>query len=307
MKEYCLRTLSVSKKYGRTTVLDHVNLNIGKGEIYGLIGRNGAGKTTLIRIIAGLVKTTNGSIELFGKTKEKELRVERKRMGALIEMPVMYGDMTAEENLEFIRLQKGIPGKKCIQEKLNLVGLSEVKKKKVKNFSLGMKQKLGIAMALLGDPEFIILDEPTNGLDPMGIVEMRELLKKINKEEGVTILVSSHMLSELYQLVTCFGILHNGQIIEEIQKEVLDERCKKAVELKVDDVKKAVWILETILKTTNYTVLSDEVIKLYDYIEEPELVSTALSKEQVMVKQIAIKGEELESYFMNLVGGEKNV
>ncbi|MDO5295007.1 MAG: ATP-binding cassette domain-containing protein, partial [bacterium] len=273
MKDYCLRMLSVSKKYGKATVLDHVNLNIGKGEIYGLIGKNGAGKTTLIRIIAGLVKSSNGSIELFGKTKEKELRSERKRMGTLIEMPAMYGDMTAVENLEFIRLQKGIPGKKCIEEKLNLVGLLEVKNKKVKNYSLGMKQKLGIAMALLGDPEFIILDEPTNGLDPMGIVEMRGLLKKINKEEGVTILVSSHMLSELYQLVTCFGILHNGQIVEEIQKEVLDERCKKAVELKVDDVKKAVWVLETILKTTNYTVLSDEVIKIYDYIEEPEIIS----------------------------------
>lgn len=306
MNEYCLKTFALSKNYGKSIILDHVNINIKKGEIYGLIGKNGAGKTTLIRLITGLSKISNGGIELFGKSNENELKMQRKRIGTLIEMPAMFDDMTAEENLEFLRLQKGIPGKKCIDEKLKKVGLTDIKNKKVKNFSLGMKQRLGIAMALLGDPEFIILDEPTNGLDPIGIVEIRELLKKINKEDGVTILVSSHALSELYNLASSYGILHKGKLVEEITKNELDEKCRKSVELKVTNTEKAVWVLETILGIDKFKVFPNGIIKVYQYINEPEIISQALSNEQIIIQQIVIKGEELETYFMNVVGGLTN-
>lgn len=306
MSEYCLKIRSLSKKYGKSVVLDHVNMSIKNGEIYGLIGKNGAGKTTLIRLITGLSRQSNGSIELFGKSSERELKVQRKRMGTLVEMPAMFEDMTAEENLEFLRLQKGIPGKKCIEEKLRKVGLLEKKNKKVKNYSLGMRQRLGIAMALLGDPEFIILDEPTNGLDPVGIVEMRELLKKLNKEDGVTILISSHLLGELYQLVTCYGILHNGRIVEEITKEQLDDKCKKAIELKVDDTEKAVWVLETMLNIKQFQVFPDNIVKVYEYVNEPEIISQALAEQRIFVKQIMIKGDELETYYMKMVGEMTN-
>ncbi|MGL4570547.1 MAG: ATP-binding cassette domain-containing protein [Clostridium sp.] len=299
MTEYILRTNKLCKAYKGTKALNNVNMSIKKSEIYGFIGRNGAGKTTLIRVVTGLVKKFEGNIEIFNKDNN----IERKRIGTLIEMPAFYGDMTASDNMELLRIQKGIPGKECIEEKLKLVGLNNIEKKKVKNFSLGMKQKLGLAMALLGDPEFLILDEPTNGLDPMGIVEIRELLKKLNKEKGITILISSHLLSELYQLATCYGIIHNGKLIEEITQYELDEKCKKALEIKVSDINKATCVLENILKTTNYKVLPNNTIKMYDYIENPGKVSDALSHENITIYQIHTKGDDLEEYFMKLVGG----
>lgn len=303
MEEHVLRTISLNKKYNGKAVLKDLNMSIKRGDIYGLIGKNGAGKTTLIRLITGLANLSSGSIEIFDGDNDKSITSERKRIGALIEMPAFYGDMTAVDNMELVRLQKGIPGKACINEKLELVGLTNIEKKKVKDFSLGMKQKLGLAMALLGDPEFLILDEPTNGLDPMGIVYMRELLKKLNKENGVTILISSHLLSELNQLATRYGILNNGELVEQLTQKELDEKCKKALEIKTDDLKKTTWVLENILKTTNYKVLPNEVIKVYDYINESGKVSKALSQEGITIYQISISGDNLENYFMSIVGG----
>lgn len=303
MEEHVLRTISLNKKYNGKAVLKDLNMSIKRGDIYGLIGKNGAGKTTLIRLITGLANLSSGSIEIFDGYNDKSITSERKRIGALIEMPAFYGDMTAVDNMELVRLQKGIPGKACINEKLELVGLTNIEKKKVKDFSLGMKQKLGLAMALLGDPEFLILDEPTNGLDPMGIVYMRELLKKLNKENGVTILISSHLLSELNQLATRYGILNNGELVEQLTQKELDEKCKKALEIKTDDLKKTTWVLENILKTTNYKVLPNEVIKVYDYINESGKVSKALSQEGITIYQISISGDNLENYFMSIVGG----
>ena len=303
MEEHVLRTISLNKKYNGKAVLKDLNMSIKRGDIYGLIGKNGAGKTTLIRLITGLANLSSGSIEIFDGDNDKSITSERKRIGTLIEMPAFYGDMTAVDNMELVRLQKGIPGKACINEKLELVGLTNIEKKKVKDFSLGMKQKLGLAMALLGDPEFPILDEPTNGLDPMGIVYMRELLKKLNKENGVTILISSHLLSELNQLATRYGILNNGELVEQLTQKELDEKCKKALEIKTDDLKKTTWVLENILKTTNYKVLPNEVIKVYDYINESGKVSKALSQEGITIYQISISGDNLENYFMSIVGG----
>ena len=303
MEEHVLRTISLNKKYNGKAVLKDLNMSIKRGDIYGLIGKNGAGKTTLIRLITGLANLSSGSIEIFDGDNDKSITSERKRIGTLIEMPAFYGDMTAVDNMELVRLQKGIPGKACINEKLELVGLTNIEKKKVKDFSLGMKQKLGLAMALLGDPEFLILDEPTNGLDPMGIAYMRELLKKLNKENGVTILISSHLLSELNQLATRYGILNNGELVEQLTQKELDEKCKKALEIKTDDLKKTTWVLENILKTTNYKVLPNEVIKVYDYINESGKVSKALSQEGITIYQISISGDNLENYFMSIVGG----
>ena len=303
MEEHVLRTISLNKKYNGKAVLKDLNMSIKRGDIYGLIVKNGAGKTTLIRLITGLANLSSGSIEIFDGDNDKSITSERKRIGTLIEMPAFYGDMTAVDNMELVRLQKGIPGKACINEKLELVGLTNIEKKKVKDFSLGMKQKLGLAMALLGDPEFLILDEPTNGLDPMGIVYMRELLKKLNKENGVTILISSHLLSELNQLATRYGILNNGELVEQLTQKELDEKCKKALEIKTDDLKKTTWVLENILKTTNYKVLPNEVIKVYDYINESGKVSKALSQEGITIYQISISGDNLENYFMSIVGG----
>ena len=303
MEDHILKAVNINKIYNKKYVLKNLNMNIKRGDIYGLIGKNGAGKTTLIRLITGLANITNGDIEIFSAGNDKLITNERKRIGALIEMPAFYGDMTAYDNMELLRLQKGIPGKACIKEKLELVGLKDVEKKKLKDFSLGMKQKLGLAMALLGDPEFLILDEPTNGLDPMGIVYMRELLKKLNKEKGITILISSHLLSELNQLATCYGILNNGQLVEELTQKQLDEKCRKALEIKTADLKKTVWVLENVLKTTNYKVLPGEVIRIYDYINDPGKVSKAIVDEGITIYQIGVSGDSLESYFMNLVGG----
>src|SRR5699024_1585071 len=219
--------VNISKQYKQHKALDNVSLRINKGDIYGFIGQNGAGKTTLIRLIAGLSFPSNGSFKLFGTSSEKSKVNARKSVGAIVETPALYAHMTAYENLAIQRLQKGIPGKACIDKALTLVGLEDTGNKKVKNFSLGMKQRLAIASALLGDPAFLILDEPTNGLDPSGIREIRELLKKLNQEQGLTILISSHILSELHQLATRFGIIHKGHLIEELSAEELNEKCRQ--------------------------------------------------------------------------------
>ncbi|APH14120.1 ABC transporter family protein [Clostridium sporogenes] len=212
--------------------------------------------------------------------------------------------MTAYQNLEAFRIEKGIPGKECIDKTLKSVGLYEDRNKKLKNFSLGMKQKLALAIALLGDPEFLILDEPINGLDPMGIKEIRELLKKLNKEKNITMLISSHILGELYQLATCYGIIHKGKLMEQITLKELDEKCKRSLSIKVDDVNKAATILETELSTNNFKVLPDGTIKLYDYVDNSRLVSSTLTKANIIIDQIMPNESNLEEYFINLVGGD---
>jgi ABC-2 type transport system ATP-binding protein len=306
VKDVILQTYGLSKSYGGFNVLEDVNMTIKKGQIYGFIGQNGAGKTTLIRIAAGLAAASKGSVELFGESEGRSVELARRRMGCIIDTPVFYLYKTAYDNLEIDRIQKGIPGKECIEKALTMVGLSDVKNKKVKNFSLGMKQRLGIALALLGDPELLILDEPINGLDPMGIVEVREMLKKLNVEYGVTILISSHILPELYQLANCYGIIHKGKLLEQITAEELSARCKKFLYIKVDDAAKASVIIDNKLKTSNYQVLPNNTIKLYDYLERSGKVSTALAVEGVAVEQIMPMGDDLETYFSKLIGGGNN-
>ena len=306
MNEVILKTYNITKKYGNQVAVNNVNMTIKKGEIYGFIGQNGAGKTTLIRLITGLIHKTGGEIELLGATGEAELNKSRTMIGSLIETPSFYTNMTARENLEVSRLVRNIPGKKCIDEVLELVGLKDVEKKKVKNFSLGMRQRLGIANALMGNPKLLILDEPINGLDPMGIVEIRELLKKINKEKDMTILISSHILSELSELATTYGIISNGKLIEEITAEELAEKCRQYIDLKVDDTSRAVTLLERELGISDYEVLEDKKIKVFSNLENVGEVNSILSKSGVIVQSISIKGENLEEYFMNKIGGVLN-
>lgn len=306
MKKVVLKAYNITKKYGEQLAVDNVNMTIKKGDIYGFIGQNGAGKTTLIRLITGLIHKSGGEIELLGANEENELNKARTMVGSLIESPSLYTNMTARENLEVSRLVRNIPGKKCIDEVLELVGLKDVEKKKVKNFSLGMRQRLGIANALMGNPKLLILDEPINGLDPMGIVEIRELLKKINKEKDMTILISSHILSELSELATTYGIISNGKLIEEITAKQLSEKCRQYIDLKVDDTARAVILLERELGISDYEVLEDSNIKVFSNLDNVGEVNSLLSRSGIIVESISVKGENLEEYFMNKVGGVLN-
>lgn len=306
MKKVVLKTYNITKKYGEQLAVDNVNMTIKKGDIYGFIGQNGAGKTTLIRLITGLIHKSGGEIELLGANEENELNKTRTMVGSLIESPSFYTNMTARENLEVSRLVRNIPGKKCIDEVLELVGLKDVEKKKVKNFSLGMRQRLGIANALMGNPKLLILDEPINGLDPMGIVEIRELLRKINKEKDMTILISSHILSELSELATTYGIISNGKLIEEITAKQLSEKCRQYIDLKVDDTARAVILLERELGISDYEVLEDSNIKVFSNLDNVGEVNSLLSRSGIIVESISVKGENLEEYFMNKVGGVLN-
>ena len=306
MKKVVLKIYNITKKYGEQLAVDNVNMTIKKGDIYGFIGQNGAGKTTLIRLITGLIHKSGGEIELLGANEENELNKARTMVGSLIETPSFYTNMTARENLEVSRLVRNIPGKKCIDEVLELVGLKDVEKKKVKNFSLGMRQRLGIANTLMGNPKLLILDEPINGLDPMGIVEIRELLKKINKEKDMTILISSHILSELSELATTYGIISNGKLIEEITAKQLSEKCRQYIDLKVDDTARAVILLERELGISDYEVLEDSNIKVFSNLDNVGEINSLLSRSGIIVESISVKGENLEEYFMNKVGGVLN-
>lgn len=303
MSEYILRTNGLTKTYKKHHAVNKVNLSIRKGDIYGFIGQNGAGKSTMLRLVTGLAFPTEGTMELFGTDAKAGLNEAQKRMGAIIESPALFLDMTAEENLEVHRRQKGIPGKDCIKETLELVDLTDTGNKKVKNFSLGMKQRLGLAVALLSDPEFLILDEPTNGLDPIGIVELRELIQKLNREKGLTVLISSHILGELYQLATTYGIIHEGRLIEELSLQELDEKCRQHLKIKVDNVTKAAAVLEEDLGLTNFEVMPDGTINLYQYLDDVRTVSKKLTDSGLVIEHLARTGDSLESYFSKLVGG----
>lgn len=307
MKDTVLKLNNITKKYRNLNVLKDISMTIKKGQIYGLIGLNGAGKSTLLKIISGLSIPDSGSIELFGATEKAKIEAQRRRIGTIIEKPALYENKTVYENMNINRFQKGIPGGASIDKTLGMVGLVELKDKKVKNLSLGSKQRVAIAMALLGDPEFLILDEPINGLDPIKVIEIRELLKKLCREYGITILISSHMLGELYHVANYYGIIHKGRLVQQLTLQELKDKCKKYVHIKVDCAASAAVVLSKKLNTTEYNILPDNIINLYDYIDETGKVTEALVKEGIRVEQIMPMGEELESYFSSVIGREKDV
>jgi len=298
-----LKTQNLTKLYGGKRAVDNVSISIEKGDIFGLIGQNGAGKTTFMRMITSLTQPDSGQIELFGEKDPGKVTAARYRMGSVIEMPALYNNLTAVQNLEYYRIQRGITDKTRVQECLQTVGLTGTGKKKFKNFSLGMKQRLGLALAILSRPDFLILDEPTNGLDPTGIIEMRELIKRLSKE-GITILVSSHLLSELSQMANKYAIIHHGRLIKLLTEEQLHEECKQALAVTVDDAAKAAATLETTLGIANYKQVSDNEIRIYGYTGDPADVTFNLSKADVRVAQIKEVGDSLEDYYTKIIGGE---
>lgn len=301
MKEVVLKTNNLTKQYNKNVVLDNVNITIKKGDIYGLIGRYGAGKTTLMKIITTLASPTSGTFELFNTCSENdELFDNKKRVGSLIEYPAFYPNLSAYDNLKYYTIQRGIVDKNQINKVLELVNLTGTGKKKVKTFSLGMKQRLGIALAILNSPDFVILDEPINGLDPIGISELRDTFKKLS-DNGITLLISSHILSELYLLANEFGFLENGKLIKELSKEELDLECSKCLVIKTDDSKKVSVLLEKELNTNNYKVINNEEIRVYDYTDDSDKVSDVLVNNKIKIKGFYESGISLEEYFKEII------
>ena len=299
MREIILQTQNLTKKYKDFTALDNVNITIQKGDIYGLIGRNGAGKTTLMKLITTLTNKTSGTFSLFGS--EEELTESKRRIGCLIESPAFFDNLTAYQNLKYYSIQKGIVDEKQIDKVLKTVDLYKEKNKKFKKFSLGMKQRLGIAFAILDNPDFIILDEPINGLDPIGIKEIRDTLKRLNEEEKITILISSHILSELYLIANRFCFIDKGRIIKDISKEELDLECSKCIVIKTKDVEKAAVVLEQELSTKNYKVIDSSEIRLYDYLDNSAKVNKTLLSNDIEIMGIYESGISLEDYFNSLI------
>ena len=299
--EYVLETNGLSKRYRDFTALNGLNMHIPKGSIYGFVGRNGAGKTTLIRLICGLQEPTSGSFTLYGvKNTDAEIERARRRMGAVVESPAVYPDMTAEENLRQQYLVLGMPSADGIAELLHLVGLNGTGKKKVKNFSLGMRQRLGIAIALAGNPDFLVLDEPVNGLDPQGIIEMRELILKLNREHGITVLISSHILDELSRLATHYGFIDGGYMVKEMSAEELEMRCRKCTRVETTNSKVLARVLDRL--GAEYRVVDDAKVDVFADVQVTKLAVEAL-KENCVIYSMKERDESLESFYMNLIGG----
>lgn len=302
MSELLLQTMNLTKQYGRHRAVDDVNMHIKKGAIYGFIGRNGAGKTTCLKMINGLSTPSYGEIEMFGY-KGKDLQKVRSRVGCLIEAPGLYGNMSAYDNLNIKCKLTGIKKKGYIEELLKTVGLDTVGEKKTKHYSLGMKQRLGIALALVGEPDLLILDEPINGLDPQGIVEVRETIQKLAKERGMTICISSHILEELSKLATDYGIIHNGCLVQELTREELMKKCSERIELTLDNPKQAIPVLDD-MGFNSYQVIDKEHIHIFERLGESASLNMELAKAGIPVKGISITSEELENYFLRLTGGD---
>ncbi len=303
--EFILEVNNLEKKYKDFKALNNLCMNVPKGSIYGFIGKNGAGKTTLIRIISGLQNPDNGSYSIYGTNYgDKDIVNVRSRIGAIIETPSIYMDMTARQNLIEQYKLIGMPLFEGIDELLKQVGLSDTQNKKVKNFSLGMKQRLGIAIALASSPDFLILDEPINGLDPQGIIEIRELILNLNKKMGITILVSSHYLDELSKIATYYGFIDNGRIVREISAKELNSKMQKKIIIKVNDVKECVKYLE--LANISYEVENNNIVNIFGKVNISEIV-LELSKKNCVIEEIHEVEESLENYYINLIGGDKNV
>jgi ABC-2 type transport system ATP-binding protein len=299
--QYVIETDNLTKKYGNLIAVNEVNMRVKKGSIYGLIGRNGAGKTTIMKMICGLSAKSNGHIKLFGE-EDTDNNIVYRRMGALIETPGIYPGMSAYDNMKCRAICLGITDYDSnIKELLELVSLPTTILRPVKKFSLGMKQRLGIALALLGNPDLLVLDEPINGLDPQGIAEIRETLVKLNKEKKITILISSHILEELSKIVTDYGIIKDGRLIEEISREELMEKCMERIELKTNNSDKATTVIEK-MGITNYKVVDKDTIHIYECLDNLGEINKMLVNNDILVTSMKINSESIESYFIELTG-----
>ena len=296
--EHAVSTNCLTKKYKQHTAVNQINLHVKRGEIYGFIGRNGAGKTTCMKMICGLSAPTSGEISLFGRqgTEAKEFR---SRIGNLIENPGLYPNMSAYENLKCKCLALGIHKRGYIEDILSQVGLQEAGKKKVKNFSLGMKQRLGIGMALLGEPDLLVLDEPINGLDPQGIAEVRETLENLTRKKGMTIMISSHILEELHKVADTFGIIHNGELVQELSKEELERKCSDYIEIQVENPAYVCTVLEN-MGLKNYKVTDAGIIQIYEKLDQSGRINAELAKSGCIVNSIQVTREKLENYYLEL-------
>ena len=299
--EYVLTTEALCKYYKHFKALNGLTMHVPKGAIYGIVGKNGAGKTTLIRLLCGLQEPTKGSFCLYGvQNNHKGIQRARRRIGAVVETPSIYLNMTAEENIKEQYRVLGLPSFEGIKELLDLVGIGDTGKKKAKNFSLGMRQRLGIAIALCGDPDFLVLDEPVNGLDPQGIIEMRELILKLNRERQITVLISSHILDELSRLATHYGFIYNGQIVKEISAPELEAACRKCLRMEVTDLRVFAQVCDSL--KLEYQIVSDAMVDIYGKVRITEFV-LALAKGGCEVLSVDERDESLESYYVSLIGG----
>ena len=299
--EYVVTTEGLSKQYKHFKALDNLTMHVPKGAIYGFVGRNGAGKTTLIRLICGLQQQTKGTYTLYGKKSGTgEIAESRRRMGAVVETPSIYAELSAEDNLKEQFRVLGLPSFEEIPQLLKLVRLENTGKKKAKNFSLGMKQRLGIAVALAGDPDFLVLDEPINGLDPQGIIEMRELILKLNREHQITVLISSHILDELSRLATHYGFIDSGRMVREISAEELEQASRKCVRAEVTDTKALARVLDKM--NIEYNIVSKQQADIFTKVNVTDL-ALALAEEGCRIITMNERDESLESYFVSLVGG----
>lgn len=300
MSEYLLQTVCLTKKYGRQNAVDSLSLNIKKGSIYGLIGRNGAGKTTFMKMISGLAKPTSGDIKLFGGNSG-DSGSQQCRIGALIEAPGIYDDMTAFDNMKMKAIAMGVYNKEKINELLTLVGLAETGRKKAGKFSLGMKQRLGIAMSMIGTPDLLILDEPINGLDPQGIIEIRNVIAKLNREYEITIIISSHILDELARIATHYAIINEGRLVLELPKEELLARCTECIEIKSDEIKDICVVLEE-MGFSDYEVYEDGAMRVNNCCDKVGEINMEIAKRGISIRSISVRQESLEEFFVNITG-----
>ncbi|MEC2057058.1 ABC transporter ATP-binding protein [Peribacillus psychrosaccharolyticus] len=300
---YIIQTNQLTKSYKESHVVSNVNMKVKKGEIYGFLGPNGAGKTTVMKMLTGLVKPTGGSIEIFGEKLTETSYDLFARMGSIIEYPVFYDKLTAKENLALHGEYMGYYDKQAIDEALKLVGLTSISQKSVKEFSLGMKQRLGIARAIMTKPQLLILDEPINGLDPVGIKELRSLFQMLCHEYEMTLLISSHILGEIELIADTIGVIKEGRLIEEVSMKDIRDRNTEYIELSTEQTKKAVYVLEEILAITNYKLLDDSIIRIYSTEHTQRDISKALILNDVSIEALSKKNHSLEDYFLSLING----
>lgn len=305
MIEYVIECNQLSKVYKKQRALDTLNLKIAKGEIFGLIGQNGTGKSTMMKLLAGLIHPSEGDFRLFGKDPMEDPYIYR-RIGILIEQPGLYENMTGIANMHIKALAMGCDNAAELQELMELCGLDVNLKKKVKSYSLGMKQRLGLALSMIGNPDLLILDEPVNGLDPQGITDIRNAILRVNHKRNVTILLSSHILEELSKIATSYGIIKDGILIQQMSSEELDNSCKDYCLLKTDNTKKAAIVLEEKCKLTDFKVIENDSIHIFEKIDT-SMINETLVKNEVRIFEIMMHKQNLEAYFLSITGGDSHV